>query len=68
MPVESREPPGIPGRFKYDLSRWSANDIREALRRAKQWKIPYQWQDGARVLVIPAKYEEAAKRFVLRKS
>ena len=62
------EPPGIPGRFKYDLSRWSANDIREALRRAKQWKIPYQWQDGARVLVIPAKYEEAAKRFVLRKS
>ena len=68
QPPPSRGTPGLPGNaVKFDLSRWSANDIREALRRAKQWKIPYQWQDGARVLVIPAKYEEAAKHFVLRR-
>lgn len=66
-PSSSRGTPGLPGNVKYDLSHWSASDIREALRRAKQWKIPYEWQDGERVLVVPAKYEEATKHFVFRK-
>lgn len=52
------------GVVEYDLSHWSAGDIRQALRRAKKWRIPYQWRDATRVLLVPAKYEEATNRYV----
>ena len=57
-------PPRAGEAVEYDLSHWSAGEIRQALRRAKHWRIPYQWLDATRVLRVPAKYEEATNRYV----
>jgi len=63
-PAKAPQPSRAGEAVEYDLSQWSAADIRQALRRAKQWRIPYQWLDARRVMLIPQKYEEATNRYV----
>lgn len=61
-----RRPARPAGGVEYDLRHWSLEDIDAALQRVKRFRIPYEWHDSTRLLIVPVIYEEAANRFVFR--
>ena len=52
----------------YDLHDWSPEKIDKTLARVKDYCIPYRWDPPRHILTIPAKYDEAMNKLVLREA